>query len=67
MKIDGMELPIGYVKITGTAVDALENRKETGSPIDLEDTIKNPPPEFFKGFSGFIQRLNEYVFRPTKT
>jgi hypothetical protein len=55
------------VKITGPAVDALENRKETGSPIDLEDTIKNPPPEFFKGFSGFIQRLNEYVFRPTKT
>jgi hypothetical protein len=39
MKTNDLELPIGYVPITGPGVDALESRKEVGSPICLEDAI----------------------------
>lgn len=37
--VDDLELPIEYVKIRGPGVDALENRKETGSPVCLEDEV----------------------------
>lgn len=36
---DDLELPIEFVKITGPGVDALDNRKETGSPVCLEGEI----------------------------
>lgn len=36
---DDLELPIGYVKISGPGVDALDNRKETGSPVCLEGEV----------------------------
>lgn len=30
---------LDYVKIVGPGVDALENRKEAGSPVDLENEV----------------------------
>lgn len=66
MKTDDLELPIGYVPITGPGVDALENRKETGSPVDLEGTLKYPPPSFFEDVAKWVKALNDYVLTRTE-
>jgi hypothetical protein len=60
-KTDDMELPIRYEPITGPGVDAFENRKERGSPVDLEGTLKHPPPSFFENAAKWIKALNDYV------
>ena len=37
--IDSAELPIAHIKLTGPGVDAIENRKEIGSTVCLEDDV----------------------------
>lgn len=59
-----LELPIGYVPITGHGVDALENRKETGSPICLEGEINERLRSYLrsdlhkKNLVGLIELVN---------
>lgn len=64
MKTDDLELPIGYVPITGPGVDAIESRKEIGSPIDLEDTLRAPSPLIMQSVGDLVRRLNEYIAKP---
>lgn len=37
MIVDDLELPIAYVPIKGSGVDALNNRKEAGSPVEITE------------------------------
>lgn len=60
MKTGNLEFPFKYVPIVGFGVDALENRKEQGSLVDLEYQVNCnfPPLSFFEAMNKWVQRLN---------
>ncbi len=55
------ELPIKYEPVTGPGVDALANRKEEGSPVDLEGSIKLPSKAWFARMAENWGRIFRHV------
>jgi hypothetical protein len=56
---DDLKQSIKYVPIAGPGIDALDRRKEVGSPVDLEPTIKMPPRAWFEKMARSWKMLTE--------